>query len=104
MKVFPIIKEWKFYNKLCELGSSRFNLFFLKRKAFKSFTKESKQDLYSGKVLLNKAFLLTRSEINAFTYSSYSHLIFCSKPPFNIKAKLNSCICIHCGMSVILFS
>nr|YP_009541083.1 ycf13 [Lepocinclis steinii]AYQ93599.1 ycf13 [Lepocinclis steinii] len=106
-KLFPIIQEWNSYNKFCDLKSSYFSLFFLKKRAFKSFKKESKQDLYSSKILLNRAFnskLFNRSGMDfSLPSCNYSHLIFCSNF-LNNQVKLNFSICIHCGMSATLSS
>ena len=84
------------------MKEARFSLFFLKKKAFKSFLKESKQDLYSSKNLLDKAFSFNIDEKekineNYFNYS-YSHVTFCSNPN-----KLKLFFCIHCGMVVNFF-
>ena len=74
----------------------RFSLFFVKKRAFKMFKKESKQDLYSTKSLLNKAFnvkveINTESEVMRTPY--YNHLVIRS------NFLLSNCyFCIHCGM------
>lgn len=83
------------------MSGSRFSLFFLKKKTFKSFIKESKQDLYSSKNLLDRAFsfIVDDKEKIHKNYSNYflSHIIFCSS--FALKNKVMKILfCIHCGM------
>lgn len=80
----------------CDSSSPRLSLFFLKKKAFKAFVKESNQDLYSSKLLLDKAFDF-RLESDFSTFCS-SHLFFCSSLTLKHSAKLNFTYCIHCGM------
>jgi hypothetical protein len=49
------------------MKSSRFSLFFVKKRAFKVFKKEAKQDLYSSKTLLNTIF----SDVNVFDKNEF---------------------------------
>nr|AMD08023.1 ycf13 [Euglena mutabilis] len=107
-KIFPLVKEWKFYHKFSFLKGSRFSLFYLKKKCLKTFSKETKHDFYSSKKLMDKCFTkISSSEIQSFerkTFLSpyFGHLIFCfgkSSTKFIIyfQGKLNY-FCIHCGM------
>lgn len=96
LKLLPIIKEWKFYNSFCNSIDSRFSLFYLKKKAFKSFNKESRQDLYSSKILLDKVFDLNLSE-DKEAFPFYSHLVFCSDL-YSEQVIVKSSFCIHCGL------
>lgn len=98
------MKEWKSYNKLCQISSFRLSLFFLEKKAFKAFIKESRQDLYSSKVLLDKAFSLNlyiRQRTYLGSVFSNSHLAFCRTGLFK-TSKLCPILCVHCGMNVSL--
>lgn len=56
MKLSPVIAEWRTYNKFSLVSNTRFSLFFIKKRAFKIFKKESKQDVYSSKKLLSNIF------------------------------------------------
>lgn len=47
IKIAPIVRDWKFYNKFCNARHSRVSLFYIQKRAFKVFNKESKQDFYS---------------------------------------------------------
>jgi hypothetical protein len=97
-KIFPLIRQWKFYNKLCNLANYRTSLFFLQKKAFKTFLKETKQDVYSGKILLNKSFLIfykKKNLLNINLISYYFHNIFYLKLGRNLKT-----FCIYCGVKI----
>ena len=45
------------------MNSSKFSLFFVQKRAFKVFNKESKQDSYSTKKLLKKCFAFTNNDL-----------------------------------------
>lgn len=106
-KLYPIIKEWRIYHKYSILKKSRFSLFFVKKKAFKIFSKESKQDFYSIKRLLDKAFydLKTQDKLKVdkivLTSPYYGHLAFWKyyfKDSFILKK--NYICCVHCGVNL----
>nr|YP_009538639.1 ycf13 [Phacus pleuronectes]AYQ93669.1 ycf13 [Phacus pleuronectes] len=109
LKLFPIIREWKYYHQFCNLRDFRISLFQLKKKAFKIFNKESKQDSYSTRRLLNKSFSLNSSFNHLKVNSEFSlygiHISFCID--FNKRVKYNLYsntfkFCIHCGMNIVL--
>nr|YP_007517001.1 ycf13 [Euglena viridis]AEY70774.1 ycf13 [Euglena viridis] len=106
-KLYPVIKEWKLYHRFSYMNSSRFSLFFVKKRAFKIFNKESKQDYYSTKTLLDRCFYIVSSSdkvnfLNTFSISPYyGHMIFwisSNHNRFDLKSEI---FCIHCGMNVI---
>lgn len=92
------------------MSSSRFSLFFVKKRAFKIFNKESKQDSYSTKQLLEKSFPtlnLIKYEKNisqVINFSNKNHWIFWtdsfSASNSNMYSLYNN-ICVHCGLSII---
>lgn len=99
-KLYPIIKEWRLYHKYCFMKSARFSLFFVKKRTFKIFNKESKQDFYSSKNLLDKTFYvlnLQDKNINISPY--YGHVTFWKDSFFYKTEKISNLICIHCGMN-----
>nr|YP_010700439.1 group II intron reverse transcriptase/maturase mat1 [Phacus arnoldii]WCH63576.1 group II intron reverse transcriptase/maturase mat1 [Phacus arnoldii] len=112
LKLAPIVKEWKCYHRFCNLKNSRFSLFYVQKRAFKIFNKESKQDRYSSKKLLNKSFLSFNSnklDLLNNNFSPYNcHVTFwCDykiQSTFELQllyvgfGKKN--ICIHCGMNI----
>lgn len=109
-KVSPIIKEWRMYNKFCSMNTYRFSLFHLKKRAFQIFNKESKQDRYSAKKLLEKAFINVLNcdkhflELETEKSPYYGHLTFFfkfkNKDFFSNNSVCNSSqFCIHCGLN-----
>lgn len=105
-KLYPIIKEWRIYHRFSYVGSARLSLYFIKKRAFKVFSKEAKQDFYSIKRLLDKCFyILSDMDKNESLISLYfnhfnnSTLLYKKylNESFNCKARLY--FCIHCGMN-----
>ena len=103
-KLYPIIKQWRAYHRFSCLKGSRFSLYFVKKRAFKVFSKESRQDFFSTKRLVNRCFYFldsfssSNSGLEEFPSPYSGHLIFASSSGF-----FNSFIlgCIHCGMKLL---
>ncbi len=55
-KLAPVVRGWRNYHRFCKMDGSRNSLFFIKDRAFKVFNKETKQNRYTSKALLDKAF------------------------------------------------
>ncbi|MCU0548498.1 MAG: reverse transcriptase domain-containing protein [Leptolyngbya sp. Prado105] len=55
-KLAPVVRGWRNYHRYCKMSGSRFSLYHTQNRAFKVFNKESGQDYYSSKKLLEKAF------------------------------------------------
>jgi RNA-directed DNA polymerase len=55
-KLAPIVRGWRQYHKYCKMNGSRYSLSSLRLRTFKVFNKETKQDRYSTKKLVNQAF------------------------------------------------
>lgn len=95
-KINPIVKDWKLYNKFCNLKNFKYSLFHLQKRAFKVFNKESKNDRFSSKRLINKSFLTPVVSYELTLKQPYClyaiHISFCC------LTNLKSFICIHCGM------
>jgi RNA-directed DNA polymerase len=108
-KLYPIIKDWKMYNKYSDLLGPSYSLFFVRKRTFKIFNSESKQDFYSSKRLLSKCFFLTpfdkklvNSIFNSTTIESFGHLVYLNI--FNYEGKtFNLFFCIHCGVKTFEF-
>lgn len=102
-KLSPIIREWKNYNKFCDLENSRFSLFLIQKRTFKIFSKESKQDIYSVKRLLNRSLFSFQDfdeDIRDSLY--YGHLFLKGESYLSNLLDvffLNSSFCLHCGMN-----
>ena len=113
-KLAPIVRGWRQYHKYCKLNGSRFRLYHLQHRTFKVFNKEKKQDRYSSKKLLDKAF-------PSIPYSENRHIMVKgNKSPFDgdlvywskRKSKLyhdltskllikQSHTCGHCGLKFV---
>lgn len=106
-KLYPIIKEWKVYHKYSNLLGPSYSLFFVRKRAFKIFNSESKQDFYSSKRLLSKCFSLLdfsykkilNSTFNINKIQDYGHLVYINN--FNyLNNNSIFCFCIHCGVKI----
>lgn len=113
-KRLPILPR-RTYHKFSRMTGSRFSLFFVQKRAFKIFNKESKQDKYSTKKLLKKCFSVSKfsdfstktSKFNSLPY--YGHVTFwidfssskrkISNLNYLIKFS-NDYICIFCGTTI----
>lgn len=113
VKLFPIVRDWYYYNRFANSQSLRLSLFFVKKRAFKIFNMESKQDRYSTKFLINKCF--ANNFLYSFNYGEFlqddfikRHVFFCFDYfcPSRSYVKINffkdkilgSYCCIHCGL------
>ena len=54
-KLAPVVRGWRQYHKYCKLDG-KFNLYHTQKRTYKVFNKEKKQDRYTSKNLLDKAF------------------------------------------------
>lgn len=105
-KLYPIIKEWKLYHRFSLISDKRFSLYFVKKRAFKVFSKEAKQDFYSVKRLLDKCFyiLSDNDKDNNFVYSQFNHFDYNTHLEkkdsyFVLSFKNKVSLCIHCGLN-----
>jgi RNA-directed DNA polymerase len=55
-KLAPVVRGWRNYHKYCKMDGSRNSLYFIESRAYKVFNKETKQNRYTSKKLLDKAF------------------------------------------------
>jgi group II intron reverse transcriptase/maturase len=76
-KLAPIVRGWRNYHRYCKMSGSRFSLWHMNNRAFRVFNKESKQDRYTSKKLVEKAF-------PAVPYSENKHVnVKGDKSPFD---------------------
>ncbi len=66
-KLAPVVRGWRNYHKYCKMDGSRNSLYFIQKRAYMVFNKETKQNRYTSKTLLNKAF-------PAVPYSENKHI------------------------------
>jgi RNA-directed DNA polymerase len=56
IKLAPVVRGWRNYHRYCKMDGSRNSLYFIQARAYKVFNKEAKQNRYTSKKLLDKAF------------------------------------------------
>ncbi|WP_309742275.1 reverse transcriptase domain-containing protein [Chamaesiphon sp. OTE_20_metabat_361] len=56
VKLAPVVRGWRQYHKYCKMDGARNSLYFIQKRAFTVFNKEKKQNRYTSKTLLDKAF------------------------------------------------
>ncbi|MEH2383140.1 MAG: reverse transcriptase domain-containing protein [Nostoc sp.] len=66
-KLAPVVRGWRNYHKFCKMDGSRNSLYHIQKRAYTVFNKETKQNSYSSKKLLDKAF-------PAVSYSENKHI------------------------------
>ena len=65
-KLASVIRGWRNYHRYCKMDGARDSLYYMQKKAFKVFNKETKQNRYSSKKLLNQAFPTVSYSENKF--------------------------------------
>jgi RNA-directed DNA polymerase len=55
-KLASVVRGWRQYHKNCKMDGSRNSLYHIQNRAFTVFNKETKQNRYTSKILLDKAF------------------------------------------------
>jgi hypothetical protein len=55
-KLAPVVRGWRNYHRFCKMDGSKNSLYHIETRAFQVFNKESKQNRYTVKKLINKAF------------------------------------------------
>jgi len=55
-KLAPVVRGWRNYHRFCKMDGSRNSLSFIRLRAFRVFNRETKQNRYTSKQLLDKAF------------------------------------------------
>ncbi len=66
-KLAPVVRGWRNYHRFCKMDGSRFSLYHIQNRAFKVFNKETNQNRYTSKKLLDQAF-------PAVPYSESKHI------------------------------
>ncbi|MEH2331938.1 group II intron reverse transcriptase/maturase [Nostoc sp.] len=76
-KLSPIVRGWRNYHKFCDMHGSKFSLWFMAKRAYTVLNRETKNDRYSSKKLLDKAF-------PKVSYSEGSHrMVTDTKSPYD---------------------
>jgi group II intron reverse transcriptase/maturase len=66
VKLAPVVRGWRQYHRYCKLDGSRHSLYFIQKRAFQVFNKETKQNRHTSKKLLDKAFPSVPNSENKF--------------------------------------
>ena len=66
-KLAPIVRGWRNYHRFCKMDGSRNSLYHIQLRTYKVFNKETKQNRYTSKTLLDKAF-------PSVSYSEHKHI------------------------------
>jgi group II intron reverse transcriptase/maturase len=66
-KLAPLVRGWRQYHKNCKMDGARNSLYFIQKRTYKLFNKETKQNRHTSKTLLDKAF-------PAVSYSENKHI------------------------------
>jgi RNA-directed DNA polymerase len=66
-KLAAVVRGWRNYHKYCKMDGSRNSLYFIQKRAYTVFNKETKQNRYTSKSLLDQAF-------PAIPYSENRHI------------------------------
>jgi RNA-directed DNA polymerase len=76
-KLAPVVRGWRNYHRFCKMDGARNSLYFIQKRAYTVFNKETKQNRYSSKNLLDRAF-------PAVSYSESKHInVKGNKSPFD---------------------
>ena len=65
-KLAPVVRGWRNYHRHCKMDGARNSLYFMRKRAFKVFNREKKQNRYTSKKLLNQAFPAVSYSENKF--------------------------------------
>lgn len=66
-KLAPIVRGWRNYHRYCKMDGARNSLYYMQKRAFKVFNKETKQNRLSSKKLLDTAFPKVPHSENRYT-------------------------------------
>ena len=77
IKLAPVVRGWRQYHKYCKMDGSRNSLYFIQKRAYTVFNKETRLNRQTSKTLLNKAFPTVPS-------SEHKHIIVTgNKSPYD---------------------
>ncbi|NMF67458.1 group II intron reverse transcriptase, partial [Brasilonema octagenarum] len=65
-KLAPLVRGWRNYHKFCKMDGSRNSLYHIQHRTYKVFNEEAKNNRYSSKKLLDKAFPAISHSENKF--------------------------------------
>jgi RNA-directed DNA polymerase len=110
-KLAPVVRGWRNYHRYCKMDGSRNSLYFVQLRAYRVFNKEAKQDRYTCKQLLDKAFPAVPYSENKFVnvkgtaspyngdvayWSERESKLYDGHTSFALKRQNHTCA--YCGM------
>jgi group II intron reverse transcriptase/maturase len=113
-KLAPVVRGWRNYHRYCKMDGKRFSLYHIKNRAFKVFNRETKQNRYTSKKLLDKAFpsvpysenqhVNVRGEKSPFDgdivyWSAHNSKLYDGKTSKALKRQNHRCG--HCGLKLL---
>jgi RNA-directed DNA polymerase len=66
-KLALLVRGWRQYHKYCKMDGARDSLYHIEARAYTVFNKETKQDRYTSKTLLDKAFPKVPYSVKKYT-------------------------------------
>ena len=114
-KLAPVVRGWRNYHRFCKMDGSRFSLHHIENRAFKVFNKETKQNRFSSKKLLEQAFPVVpysenkhvnvKGEKSPFDgdmpyWSKRNSKLYNGKTSFVLKQQNHTCAA--CGLKFLL--
>jgi group II intron reverse transcriptase/maturase len=113
-RLAPLVRGWRNYHRFCKMDGSRNSLYHIRFRTLKVFNKEAKNDRYSSKNLLDKAFPTVPYSENRFVnvqgrkspfdgdttyWSERNSKLYDGQTSFALKRQNHSCV--HCGLKMM---
>jgi group II intron reverse transcriptase/maturase len=113
-KLAPLVRGWRNYHRFCKMDGSRNSLWFIQKRTLDKFNKENRNDRYSSKTLVDKAFPKVPYSENGFinvqgekspldgdiTYwSERNSKLYSGETSKALKRQNHKCG--HCGMKML---
>jgi RNA-directed DNA polymerase len=110
-KLAPLVRGWRNYHKHCKMDGTRDSLYFIQKRTFKVFNRETKQNRHTTKQLLVKAFPTVPYAENRFVmvkgtkspfdgdlsyWSERNSKLYDGKTSVTLKKQNHTCK--HCGL------
>ena len=75
-KLAPVVRGWRTYHKFCDMSGSGFSLFLTRKRAWRVFNKERKQNWHSVTKLIQKSFPSVGYSVNKHVMVQKSRSIY----------------------------
>jgi RNA-directed DNA polymerase len=113
-KLAPLVRGWRNYHRYCKMDGTRNSLYYIQRRAYSKFNEETKNNRYSSKKLLDKAFPAVPHSENKFVnvigekspydgdipyWSKRNSKLYHGETSKALKRQNHACG--HCGMKML---